>query len=165
MAPPSSRGALRLRALEAREELFLLLARGGEVARLHMAVAADLLRNRGDLDCEAVVVRREAREQPLDVALVLGDQRALGAPLRGVAERVECSATQATKGFKDPENREHPRPETNLARLARRGIAARQQRRREVEDELVVTLEHRADLALERAFGVQPRNLVLVLVS
>src|SRR6185503_15063121 len=89
------RGALALRVLKALEQLVLLAARADHAARLDVAEAADLLRDRGDLHRERMVRGREPREQPLDGGLVRADQGALGAALGGVAEDIERGAAHA----------------------------------------------------------------------
>src|SRR5882672_8306942 len=89
-AQRSSRRAMRFRAVKAGEKIVLLLACQGEVARLHMAEAADLLRYR-------VIRRRELREQAIDVRFVFRDQRALRAPLGRVTERIECRTAHAAQ--------------------------------------------------------------------
>src|SRR5882672_1751595 len=89
-----SRDAFFLGAVKAGEELVALLARGGEVVRLHVAEAADVLGDRGDLHGERMVGRRELGQQALHVGFVLGDERTLGAPLDRVAEGVERGAAQ-----------------------------------------------------------------------
>src|SRR5258706_637899 len=116
-AQRSSRRAMRFRAVKAGEKIVLLLARQGEVARLHMAEAADLLGDRCDLHRYRVICRRELREQAIDVRFVFRDQRAFGAPLRGVAEGVERRATQATQAFQHAEYRQHPAAQARLPRL------------------------------------------------
>src|SRR6266850_2702907 len=159
-----SRGALRSKVVEAREELVVLLARGGEMAGLYVPEAADVLGDGRDLHGERMICRRQRGEQPFEIALVLGDQRALGTPLGGVAERVENGAAQAPQGLQQAKDGQHPGAEAHLARLAGRRILAREKRRREVEDQFVVALEHAGDLLLERAVGVQTRHFVFVLV-
>src|SRR5258706_6924959 len=164
-AQRSSRRAMRFRTVKAGEKIVLLLARQGEVARLHMAKAADLLGDRRDLDRYRVIGRRELCEQAIDVRFVFRDQRALGAPLRGVTKHVEWRTAQTAQAFQHMEHRQHPGAEAHLARLAGGWILARNKRWREMEHELVIALEHAGDLLLERAVGVQPRDLVFVLVG
>src|SRR5258706_3427662 len=132
-AQRSSRRAMRFRAVKAGEKIVLLLARQGEVARLHMAEAADLLRDRRDLHRYRVIGRRELCEQAIDVRFVFGDQGTLGAPLGGVAERVEGRAAQAFHGFQEAKDGQHPGAEAHLARLAGGWILARKKRWREMK--------------------------------
>src|SRR3954471_21081933 len=80
---------LLARAAELGEQRLALCARGVDALRLEVAEAADLLGQRGDLHGQGVVVGREALEQRADGLLVLGDQRALHAPLGGMAEEVK----------------------------------------------------------------------------
>src|SRR5712691_7485581 len=95
---------LRSRALggsnpESGEQLAALPARRDDALRLDMAVAADLFGQRSDLHGSRVVLRRQPLQQLLHRLLVLADQRALGAPLRGVTEHIEGSAAQAFQAF------------------------------------------------------------------
>src|SRR5439155_26707591 len=140
-ARPSRGGALYLGVFEAREEVLLLLARRGDVAHLDVAEAADFLRQRRKLDGKRMVRGRKLREHALEGRFVLGDERSLGAPLRGVAEWIERRAAQAAHGLQEAENWQHPGAKTHLARLARHRVLARQQRRRKVENELGIALQ------------------------
>src|SRR2546428_7170558 len=81
-----SRGALGFGAVKTRHELVVLFARGAEMAGLYVPEAADVLGDGSDLHGKRMICRRQLGEQAFDIALVLGDQRALGAPLGGVAE-------------------------------------------------------------------------------
>ena len=93
-----------------------LRPRRGEVALLDVAVAADLLRDAGDLDGQ----RRGwpasgARSSSSIDGAVLADQRALGAALLGAAEDVERRAAQALEPAPARLNAgQHPRPELLL---------------------------------------------------
>jgi len=62
---------------------------------LHVAIAADLLGDAGDLDREPVVVVVQRAKQIADSAFVIGDQLPFQFPLRCVAEDVERGAAQA----------------------------------------------------------------------
>src|SRR5258706_15135232 len=150
-AQRSSRRAMRFRAVKAGEKIVLLLARQGEVARLHMAEAADLLRDRRDLHRYRVIGRRELCEQAIDVRFVFRDQRALGAPLGGVTKHVEWRSTQTAQAFQHTEHRQHPGAEAHLARLAGGWILAGKKRWREMKHELVAALEHAGERLLDRA--------------
>ena len=86
---------LRPRRAEPGEEFRFLRLGRVEVARLDVAVAADVLRDAGELDGERVVVRREAGQDLVEQRLVLGDERALALALRGAAEDVEQRAAVA----------------------------------------------------------------------
>src|SRR5690349_23440315 len=102
MPPLSGCGALGAPGAEALEELLAFLARRLDVALLDVAEAADLLGERRDLDRGGVVLRGQPREQQLDRLLVLADQPALHAPLRGVAEGIERRASQELEALEDP---------------------------------------------------------------
>src|SRR5215468_8597794 len=80
---------------ELRKERRLLGLGGRERAHLDMAEAADLVRNGGQRDREMVVLRREPLENLAEHRLVVGNQRALGAALLRIAERIEGGAAQA----------------------------------------------------------------------
>src|SRR5688572_11859710 len=83
------------------EKLVTLAACFGGTPGLDVSVAADLLGQRGDLDCERRVVARQSSEQPFDRLLVLADQRPFGAPLVRAAKRVERGPPQALE-FRKP---------------------------------------------------------------
>ena len=97
--------------------------------------------------------------------LVLGDQPALLAPLRRVAERIERGAAQPLELREHGHGREHPRAVGALAGLAGRGILRGPQRRREVHPQAIVALELARHARREVAVGVEPGHLVLVLVG
>src|SRR3546814_9839477 len=91
-------------------------------------------------------------------------QLALHLPFFGVAEYSERAAAQAAQLREQFERREHPRPVFLLLQLAL-GVALGQQRRGEVEVQLVVAVKLLFELLAEVAVGVQARHLVLVLVG
>src|SRR5687767_2002469 len=140
------------------EKVLPLLTSWGEVARFDVAEAADVVRDRGDLERERLVLRVQARQQPRDGLLVLADQRALGAPLLHVAERLERAAARELEVRQHLEDGEHPGPETLLL------LVSRERRRSEVVKRAIVALEHAFDLLAEVRVGVQPRDFVFILV-
>ena len=77
-------------------------------------------------------------EHLVEHRLVVGDQLALGLALLANSRTVERRAAQELQLRQQPERAHHPRPEAHLARLAGRRIAAREQRRREMELEAQV---------------------------
>src|SRR5437899_12929231 len=85
---------LRRSRAEAVEQRGLVAARRLEVAHLDVAEAADLLRDGRDADREMMVRGAELAQQLGERRLVIGDELALGAPLGGIAERIEGGATQ-----------------------------------------------------------------------
>src|SRR5438309_12055148 len=97
--------ALGSKVVEAGEELVALFARGGEMTGLDVPEAADVLGDRSDLHGKRMIGRRQLSEQAFDVDLVLGDQRALGAPLGRVTKRVEGRAAQASHAFQQAKDR------------------------------------------------------------
>ena len=150
---------------EGGEEFGLALLRAGDVGLLHMAESAHGERHLGDLHGERMVVRLEAFDQRLHRGLVFADQRALPPPLGGVAEGIERRPAQALEGRQQAEGAEHPGAEETLLQMARRGVAPGDERRRHAEAEPRRTLELRLHLALEAAVGIEPGDLVLVLVG
>ena len=94
----------------------------------------------------------------LDRGLVFADQAALHAALLGVAEDVELGAAQALQRGEQAERRHHPGAVFALLELAGRRIALGEQRRRQMEGELVVALELRAELLQELAVAVEARR-------
>jgi hypothetical protein len=84
------------------------------VAQLDVAEAADLFRDGGKPDRAMVVVLRRGPEQ----GLIVADQRPLGLALDLIAERIESGAAQKLERRQQSEDREDPRPEGDLARLA-----------------------------------------------
>src|ERR1700724_3238834 len=128
---------------------------------LDVAETADLLRDRRDGDRQMVVVGIELGQELRQGRLVVGDELALGAALGPVAERIEGGATQELEPHQQPEQRQQPRPEGDLARQPGAAIAPRQERRGEMELEAqAIAIEFLRDLAAELAIAVEPRYLV-----
>ena len=129
-----------------REQLGLAGLGRLEVRFLDVAVAADVLGNRGERHGDAVVVRRQGRDDLLDQCEIIDDELALHAALGRVAEDVEraCRAGPSVRA-RNAERRHHPRPELALLEMAGLRIALGDQRRRQVEFERVVAVELAAD--------------------
>src|SRR3954451_7170300 len=108
---------------------------GLEMVHLDVAEAPDLFRDRGKTDSKSMVLGRKAVENFRQQRLVVADELALGLALLRVAERIERRATQALHARQQLERAEDPGTECHLARFAGAGIAARQQRRREMNVE------------------------------
>src|SRR5262245_54524272 len=100
-----------------------------------MAVAADRLRNAGDLDGECVIVGAKVGNDPANRRSVVDDELALAAALRGMAEGIERRAPQPAQAGERPEHANHPGAESDLARCAAQRIASCQERRGEMEPE------------------------------
>ena len=147
------------------QQLGLALPGAGEVALLDVAVAADLLRNPGDLDREPVIVEGEAGQQLLDHLLVGADQPPLGAALGAVAERIEGRAAQPLEPRELTHRDQDPGPVGALLELAGRRVARGPERWRQVDLELRPALELVREPRAELAVGVEARDLVLVLVG
>jgi hypothetical protein len=78
---------------------------------------------------------------PLDHRQIIGDQPSLGSAFRGLAERIERRAAQKLQTRQQPEGVDHPAAILLLLQMARRLVAARQQRRGKMEFEADVALE------------------------
>src|SRR6185503_12318769 len=89
----------------------------------------------------------------------------LEAPIRAQRERIELRSAQPFELREHAQNRQHPGTELVLLRPSRRGVWSREQRRREVKAQARAFYEVLLDALDEAALGVQPRDLVLVLVS
>ena len=128
---------------------------------LDHAEAADLERQLGQRHGRVHVARREACDL-LHVGLVPSDQRALHAPVRTVAERIQGRAAQALHARERGPPLLDPLPERALPRAAL-GVLAGEHRGREVVGELEIALE--LGLGPPPRLRVEPRDLVLVLVG
>src|SRR4051812_45890898 len=136
-----------------------------QMAFLDRAKAPDVIRDRGDLDGQTMVVMVQTRQKFAQRLLVVGYQLALHLPLRRVAERVEAGAAQTLHPGEHLEGLQHPGTIGLLLRLSRRRVDLRQHGRGQMELQLVVALELLAELLQEGAVGVEPGDLVLVLVG
>ncbi len=132
---------------------------------LHRPEAADLHRRRGDRHEGAGARPRQLREEAGDDILVPPDQVALLAPLGRVAERIERGSPEPLEPGERPERHPDPGAEPPLARAAAMIRAGGQERRREVVMHRVIALEFLGQALEEPGLGVQPRDLVLVLVG
>ena len=130
-----------------------------------MAESAHGERHLGDLHGERMVVRLEAFDQRLHRGLVFADQRALPPPLGGVAEGIERRPAQALERRQQAEGREHPGAEEALLQMAGCRVAPGDERRRHAEAEAHRPLELRLHLGPEAAVGIEPGDLVFVLVG
>src|SRR5262249_23410330 len=106
-----------------------------EMPLLHMPETTDFLRDRGKPDRHVVIVGVEAGENFSQRRLVIAHKLPLGAALGCVSKRIERRTTQKLHFRKNAESRKNPRPERHLLRDARALVAARKQRRREMDDE------------------------------
>src|SRR5690606_34212086 len=121
-----------------------------QVGFLDVPVAADLVRDGGDLRGEADVATVQLLQQALDGGEVVLHQLPLHASLGGAAERIECGAAQELQLRQPAERGEHPRTVLALDEAAVL-VLLRQQRRRQVEVQAVVALELLLQAALEVA--------------
>ena len=108
---------------------------------------------------------RQQAEHRGDVLFVTGDQIALQTAVGTIGEHVERRTAQNLQFRQEAKYRHHPRAERALARPPQRIGFAGQHRRREVEVEFEIALELIAELLFEPAVGVEPRDLVLILVG
>src|SRR3954463_432557 len=113
-----------LRPLPRIHELQCAHVGGGQMSFLDVAVAADLLRQRSDLDGERVVFVIQRSEKRLDGAEVLLDQLALALALGRVAEHIERGAAETFELREQLERAEHPRAVLALPEMAV-GVLAR----------------------------------------
>src|SRR3546814_2672585 len=109
-----------------------------DVCSSGLAESANLLRERGDLDGQSIVLGGETGEQLVNYGLVFGDQAALGLALGRIAEGIEKCGAQEAQLRQQAEAGQHPGAEFPLARLPGIGIGLRQDRRGGVEFELEV---------------------------
>src|SRR5690606_10336664 len=132
---------------------------------LHMAVAADMLRDASNLDGEGVVGGGEACRKLAHRLLILLYQCPLGLSLLRPPEGIERGAAQEPELRQKTERRHHRGAELALYEMPGLGIALRHDRRGEMEFELVVALELGFQLALEAAVRIEPRDLIFILIG
>ena len=99
----------------------------------------------------------------IDDPLVLVAQPALALPLLRASEHIESAAAQALHAGKQAEERHHPGAEAALGRTPSPLVGARQQRRGEMELQLLEALEGLRKLPLEAVAGEEPGDLVFIL--
>src|SRR5258708_24161010 len=109
--------------MERRQEVGLALLDLGEVLFLHVAEAADLLGQGGDLDGEGVVAGVERGDDRRHRRLVVADETPFGLALLAVAEDVEGRAAQALQLGQQLEGLERPGAVGALLQLAGRRVA------------------------------------------
>src|SRR5215213_469292 len=134
----------RLRASKALAQRLGPLAEEGHVTELDLLVATDHVGQLEQLQRGGVTLRRQLGEHLGHHLLVLVDQLALDPAHARVAERVELGPTQAAHPVEALERRDEPAAELELALQPHRP----QQRRVEVEGDLGVFAELRAQLGL-----------------
>lgn len=102
----------------------------------------------------------------LDVADILLDQRPFRLALGGAAERIESRAAKPPHPRQHPEDTEDPRSEGDLRRPAGPFVEPPgEQRRRQPDLDLARIVEARRDPGPEGRIGMEPGDLVLVLVG
>src|SRR3984893_2107512 len=148
------------------EKRSLIRLRRLEVAHLDVPETPNFLRDRSEPNRDVVVVGLELRQHLIEHALIVAHEPALGPALLRVAEGVQCRSAQEFAARQQPEDRKDPRAEGELFRLSGRLVHWCEQRRREMHvkaqmlaAKLVLHLMH------ERAVGIEPGHLVLVLVG
>src|SRR5262245_13677370 len=105
------------------------------MAQLDVAEAADLFRDRREPDRDVMVLGVELGQELIEQRLVIGNQPPLGLALDRIAERIEPRAAQEFELGEQPQQRENPGTERDLAWLARGLVLARQQRRGKMQVE------------------------------
>src|SRR5512138_1075059 len=103
----------------------------------------------------------EPLQQFVEQCFVVRDQLALELAVRQASERVQRRAAQALEACQQSEQMHDPRAELALAHQAGLRVGTREDRRREMEAQLVVAFEGALDLLAERRRAVQARYLVL----
>jgi len=136
----------------------------GEADRLDRTESAHVFRDFGDAQRDRQARAVEVLKQRVDAPLVVGDERALGAPLGSGAERVEARAAEPLEPREQAQEHKDPRAELDLAWATGRIVPAREERRREVKTKLANALELGVDPGAERRLAVQTRHLVFILV-
>src|SRR5215471_15905615 len=119
-----------------------------------MAEAADFEGQGGEFDCRRIIAGGKPAGYFLEHCLVLADQPPFGSPFLGAAEDVERCAAPPAELRKKPKGGEHPRPVGLFAQMPALGIALGEQRRSEMEMQLVGPLELVGDALQEMAFGI-----------
>ena len=130
-----------------------------------MTEAAHGLRECGDLRGEGEVVRRQAGEQGFHGRLVFGDQGAFHLAFLGPPEGIEGRAAQGLQGREQAEGGEHPGAEFAFLQVAGAGVLGAAQGRGQVDGQFFVALKRLAQGPAEFGRGIEPRDLVLVLVG
>src|SRR5436309_13657566 len=95
-------------AAEFRQEIRFFCLRRNEMARLHMAEAADLFRDAGQRHGDCMLLRRKSVKDFLDHRLIVRNELAFGAALFAVAENVERRAAQELEARQQSKCLEHP---------------------------------------------------------
>src|SRR5262249_5324731 len=106
-----------------------------------MAKAADLLRQRGDLDRERMVLGAEDRHDLAQQHLIVCDELRFHATFPRVAEDVEGGAAKSAQPRQQSKDVTHPTSERALAQLAACGIARGEDRRRQMIAQLEIAFE------------------------
>src|SRR5262252_6491513 len=109
----------------------------GEVGLLDVTEAANLERQRGEFHRERVIGGQQAGEELVEDRLVLADQPPFEPPLLATAKDVKACAAEPAQPREDAEELQHPRAKAALAQMPGLGVAVAEQRRRQVEVELV----------------------------
>lgn len=127
---------------------------------LHMAEAADHLRDRRDFDGKTVIAWVEARKHVVNRLLILANQRALLLAFGGISERIERRAAQELEFGQQREGAHHPRPIDSLAQMACDGVARGKKRRCQMELDLP-PLESLLEFLAELPIRVKARYFIL----
>src|SRR5690554_4139323 len=112
-----------------------------------------------------MVVRGKAFGELSDQRLILRDEPSLSLALLGPAEGIKGSAPQALALCKKSKGPHHPGAVFLFLQVSRFRIPLGQQRRCQVELQLVVALELPLELLPEGPVGIEPCHLILVLVG
>src|ERR1700690_2465458 len=108
---------------------------GYQVPLLDVTESADFFRQSSQFYCQTMIVRRQMFDNLGQKFLIFCDQPPLCSALSGIAEWMGRGAAQDLEFRQHTERAEQPRPERHLLRLTGDLVAARQQRRRQMEFE------------------------------
>ncbi len=121
--------------MELRQQLRFLRPFRCQMGFLDMTIATNLFGDTGDCHDDRKVIDVQCRQQGLDSFFIACNRKALG----HMFEENECTTAQK--------------------------FQLGQRRRCQIKLELIVAFEHAGDLGLERAIGVQQRDLILIPLS
>src|SRR5665213_2823440 len=150
---------------EAGDEARFLVRGEKPIRLLDMTEASYLELQGGELDRGGMVRGRKTGDDLAKARLVIDDRPALGAALLGAAENIERRAAQPLEPRQHAERGQYPRPVLALPQMPAGRVALGDERRREVEFEGVRPLELLAYALQEISVGIEPRDLVFVLVG
>src|SRR5690349_7102384 len=103
-----------------------------------------------------MIAGRQAGEYLFEHRLVLADQPALGAPFLAAGENIERCAADPAELCEDAEGGENPRTVGPFAQMTALRVAIGEQRRGQMETQLIRSLKPIGDPLQEIGFRVEP---------